>query len=474
MVSLAGLILVGKAEEVDLRELCRRCFRNSGSTAAGLLIVLAVWAAPGNAQSIWYTFGPSQTLAGSVDVWCISGPNNPNCGPATLSEVAGRFTFSGQPQSLGSIGLPLGCNTGTNGVIVSLAQFYDTGEPAVGYVPGNILESWTVTNIPCGYPPPLTVVNDRLNLTLQPNTPYFVVVQPMAPDTLVVWYSSPLTGYLAYINHGSGWDPESAQNAPAFTVNGTQQSALAHIAAGGGMAAADGGVWTTEIYLVNTSASQNTVHISLYNGAVNEYWPLPITSTVQGVTKTYTSPSGPYTANLNPNATWLISLAGDPNGILTYVGSAQIQSSGPITGFAVFHWIQPSGLVSEGTVPLQTQSPYSIALPYDNTEGFAMGLALSNPTPIQETITATYRDANGNYLGSHGLYLGPYGHMSGLFSNLFPMTAGQRGIIQFNSTNAAGSSAVSAIGGLAGIGLRFSPAGTFTSVSTTTLGPASQ
>jgi hypothetical protein len=103
-----------------------------------------------------------------------------------------------------------------------------------------------------------------------------------------------------------------------------------------------------------------------------------------------------------------------------------------------------------------------------------MGLALSNPTPIQETITATYRDANGNYLGSHGLYLGPYGHMSGLFSNLFPMTAGQRGIIQFNSTNAAGSSAVSAIGGLAGIGLRFSPAGTFTSVSTTTLGPASQ
>jgi hypothetical protein len=65
-------------------------------------------------------------------------------------------------------------------------------------------------------------------------------------------------------------------------------------------------------------------------------------------------------------------------------GWADVHSNGALTGFAVFRWA-PQGLTSgpgittpwEGTVPLQTTlSSSTVIVPFDNTNGFATGLAL--------------------------------------------------------------------------------------------------
>ena len=187
-----------------MRQLIRH-LRRGGWTGV-LWLALALCAVPGRAQVIFSNFvpdAPSAGLVGPTSLWCISGTTTTDCGPATLREIAQFFTVNSSLGAvlLGSISLPLGCNSGTNGVIISLAQLAP-GAPE-GF-PGNILESWTVTNLPCGFPPALTIVNDRLNITLQASAEYFVIVQPMAPDTLVAWYDTPEPNPVWY-NNGSGW-----------------------------------------------------------------------------------------------------------------------------------------------------------------------------------------------------------------------------------------------------------------------------
>lgn len=232
-----------------------------------------------------------------------------------------------------------------------------------------------------------------------------------------------------------------AQNVPTGLL--TPAGVLSHIAAGGG--------WSTVITLVNNSSTALPVTVVLYNqdgSAMN----LPITTTQQGASNTTTTSS--VNATINPMATLLIS-TGD--GISsTSVGWADVLSSGSIGGYAIFRWTPLSGSPSEGTVPLQTQFPSTITLPYDDTAGFVMGVALANLSTISANIKATIWDDSGNPLGTQTITVAGSGHTSFVLPTQILVTAGKLGIIQFQS----------ATGGIAGLGLRFSPFGTFTSVPT--------
>src|SRR5580658_4316404 len=92
-----------------------------GSTGA-VLFALGLWAIPAQAQVIFSNFDANQDLAGSGNDWCVSGTTTVLCGPATLREIAQLAPNPAGTVPLGSIALALGCNSGTNGVIVSLAQ----------------------------------------------------------------------------------------------------------------------------------------------------------------------------------------------------------------------------------------------------------------------------------------------------------------------------------------------------------------
>jgi virginiamycin B lyase len=218
---------------------------------------------------------------------------------------------------------------------------------------------------------------------------------------------------------------------------------FAHIAAGGS--------WTTLISLVNTTTVPISVATSFY-GDDGSPLTLPITITAQGASQTTTAAS--VNATIKPNATLQISLGTAMQPLAT--GWARVLSSGPVGGFAIFRTSSSNSPVSEGTVPLQSQAVSAITIPYDNTGGFATGVALANLSTSSAVLTATSWDDSGNQLGTQSITVAASGHTSFVVSTQFPETAGAGGVLIFQSTSL----------GIAGLGLRFSPYGTFTSVPT--------
>lgn len=249
-------------------------------------------------------------------------------------------------------------------------------------------------------------------------------------------------GTLQFTSQGSNGTFQATYSGapPAPTL--TRTGVLSHIAAGGG--------WTTVITLVNTSAATALVTVALHRDDGSALT-VPVTATQQGVSQTTTTSS--VSATINPNATLLMS-TGD-QGASTVVGWADVSSTGPLGGYAIFRQTPQTGSPSEGTVPLQTQFPSTVTLPYDNSTGFVMGVALANLSASLASVTVTMWDDSGNQLGTQFTTIAGNGHTAFVLPNQFPLMAGKRGIVKFQ-----------AAGGLAGLGLRFSPFGTFTSVPT--------
>ncbi|HEX3879185.1 MAG TPA: hypothetical protein VHW24_19510, partial [Bryobacteraceae bacterium] len=215
---------------------------------------------------------------------------------------------------------------------------------------------------------------------------------------------------------------------------------LSHIAAGGG--------WSTVITLVNNSSAAVSVNVALHDEDGSAL-SLPVTSTLQGLSQTNSTSS--INGTINPKSTFLISMG---DGIpATSVGWADVLSSGPLGGFAIFRQTPQSGSPSEGTAPLQSQSLTTLTLPFDDSAGFITGVALTNLATVTANVTATVWDDAGNQTLIQNFTIAGSGHTSFALPAQIPITANKRGIVQFQSS-----------GGLAGLGLRFSPFGTFTSV----------
>ena len=209
--------------------------------------------------------------------------------------------------------------------------------------------------------------------------------------------------------------------------------------------------------LINTSPAPVPVTVA-FHGDDGSALDLLSTVTQQGVPLTAVSAS--VNATVNPNATLLIAL--EDQIASTLVGWADVQSSGPLGGYAIFRSTPKAGSPSEGTVPLQTAplqtpSPPTITLPYDNTGGFVMGVAIANLSSASAAITTTIWDDSGNPLGTQTLTISGSGHTAFVLTDQLAVTTGKRGIVRFQSASA---------GGITGLGLRFSPFGTFTSVPT--------
>ena len=221
----------------------------------------------------------------------------------------------------------------------------------------------------------------------------------------------------------------------------TRSGVLSQIAAGGG--------WNTTIYLSNTSAQPVPLTLTLRGDDGNPInVPLSITS------ETGSSPSaGPaVTATIGPKATFVVQTTSATESTAT--GWAEVQSKIPLSGYAVFRSTQ-SGQPSEGTATLETNFVAGLSLLYDNTNGFSTGVALANLATETATVSSTFWDQGGNQVGSQTITIPANGHISFALEKSMPVSAGRRGIVRFQSQ---------AGGSLAGLGLRFSPTGTFTSV----------
>jgi hypothetical protein len=205
-----------------------------------------------------------------------------------------------------------------------------------------------------------------------------------------------------------------------------------------------GAGWKTYLHLVNPSPSVVEVTVVFWNddGCSLE---LPVRTSVPGCTGERLVHK--VVSTLQPGSGLDIETA-DRDG-LERAGWVEVECAGAVTGYAQFE-SSSSGRAAAEFVPVCEPS---FLLPYDNTDGRQVGMALVNPdgfTPA--TVVATIWDSDWVELRVEDLELLVKGHQSFMLAAQFPVTAGKRGVIEFR---AAPESEIS------GLGLQFDADGRF-------------
>lgn len=216
----------------------------------------------------------------------------------------------------------------------------------------------------------------------------------------------------------------------------TLAGVFSHIAAGRD--------WDTSMTLVNPNPFPVDVKLNFRN---SDGKPLALSFTGSAETTALIE------RTIQPHGSLLLQSGSNESQVL--VGSAQVFSSGSVTGYAIFRQKTASGF-SEGTVMLEQTASGSFVLPFDNSDGFGTGVgftSLAQSGSLQTSVMI--RDDSGNHLGSHSLILNGGGHKSFMVAEEFPATAGKKGSIEFRSSTGTG---------ISGIGLRFASDSTFTSI----------
>ena len=96
--------------------------------------------------------------------------------------------------------------------------------------------------------------------------------------------------------------------------------------------------------------------------------------------------------------------------------------------------MHPFGGDVEVTEPLATQSPTSITLPFDQTNGGHTGVAIANMTTVAATVTATFLNQSGVQIGSVQINLPALGHSSFFLDSVLPASTSNLGMVQFQSS----------------------------------------
>ena len=94
-------------------------------------------------------------------------------------------------------------------------------------------------------------------------------------------------------------------------------------------------------------------------------------------------------------------------------------------------------------------------LAFDNTNNASLSVALANVAAQPANIPVVLRDDTGVQIGAGSLALPTKGHTSFLLSDQFPVTAGLRGTVEFDTP----------LGGqISALGVRNAPPGTLTTI----------
>jgi hypothetical protein len=115
---------------------------------------------------------------------------------------------------------------------------------------------------------------------------------------------------------------------------------------------------------------------------------------------------------------------GDP----LQIGSAQLTTNGSVSGFARFRFGD-----QEAIVPMEARKATSYILAFDNTNGSAVGVAISSVASAQPSIPVVIRDSTGARIGLGIIALAGNGHSAFVLSDQFPATANQSGTIEFGT-----------------------------------------
>jgi hypothetical protein len=201
---------------------------------------------------------------------------------------------------------------------------------------------------------------------------------------------------------------------PVLANVGTAGGTMAHVASGGG--------WQTLFTLVNTGATSANVTLS-FSADDGTALSLPLSFPQTGTTATESS----VTQTIPAGATLLIATQG-LSSASAVTGSAQLSTTGSVSGFAIF---QSGG--QEAVVPLQAGTASSYTLAFDNTGNLVTGVALANSSGQPAAVPATLRDSTGATLATTTVDLPASGHSSKILTDLFSQAANIRGTLEFDT-----------------------------------------
>ena len=267
-------------------------------------------------------------------------------------------------------------------------------------LPGNSHKSFVLSNAAAGFP-------------------------VTANTTGTVEFDTPPGGQISVLGIRTTPLPSGTSNTittvPALANVGTNGGSFPFLAAGG-----DG--WQTTFVLVNTGTTPASATLSFYDPSGHSQ-ALPVSYPQVGPTITSASS---ITQNLAAGASLTVLSAGTP--ALLAEGSAQLTTSGNVSGFAIF---RRTTTFQEAVVPMESRNAPAYLLAYDNLNGIATGISVSNVTAGAGNVIVpvTTRDDMGNVLGTHSLTLNPNGEFSGNpgTAMLWPEIANFRGTIEFDN-----------------------------------------
>ena len=134
------------------------------------------------------------------------------------------------------------------------------------------------------------------------------------------------------------------------------------------------------------------------------------------------------------------------------MGWAEIIHPGQVTGYAAFEHFKSPGVPTD---LLPALAP-SFLLPFDNANGFQVGVALMNgDTSSPAAITLTIWDSAWVRIGSEAFDLPPGGHLSFMLAERHPAAADKQGVLEFRTAPD---------GRIGGLGLQFDASGRFVSI----------
>jgi hypothetical protein len=136
------------------------------------------------------------------------------------------------------------------------------------------------------------------------------------------------------------------------------------------------------------------------------------------------------------------------------VGWGLLTTQNQIAGFGVYRQTETGIPTQEATMPLNSGGLRHFLLPFDNSNGFATSMAITNINgSLTANISATVHDSTGSVLSQGSLLaVAAHGHTAFETASQFAQCKNIRGVLEFTSDQ-----------DVSVVAFRFNPAGTFTS-----------
>ena len=213
------------------------------------------------------------------------------------------------------------------------------------------------------------------------------------------------------------------------------------------------GGWNTSFTLINTGTSPVQASLNFFGGNGNPL-AVPLVFPQSGAAA---GPTTTTTVTVNPGAEQLVQTAGLASQP-TQSGWTQVLATGNLSGFAVFQFASGAS-VQEAVVPLESRNPTAFELSFDNTGGYATGIALANVSMQAASIPMVIRNDTGATLLSTTIQLAADGYTSFVLGSTYAVTAGVRGTVEFDTPSG---------GQISVLGIRANPTGAYTTVPAVT------